>query len=110
MLLGSEDVSKEIRSPEATAAVSTLAAHPRVRVVIVRHQRQWVAGHHLPAVVEGRDIGTVVFPDALLKVWLEASPAERVRRRAAETGQPSAKVKGSSPVVTMPTQPEPPRR
>lgn len=94
MLLGSEDVTEEIRSPEATAAVSTLAAHPRVRVVIVRQQRQWVAGHHLPAVVEGRDIGTVVFPDALLKVWLEASPAERGRRRAAETGQPLTRVQG----------------
>lgn len=82
-----EDVTEEIRSSAVTAAVSTLAAHPRVRVVIVREQRLWVAGHHQPAVVEGRDIGTVVFPDALLKVWLEASPPERVRRRAEETGQ-----------------------
>jgi cytidylate kinase len=87
MLLGSEDVSEEIRTPEVTAAVSTLAAHARLRAVIVRQQRQWVASQHLPAVVEGRDIGTVVFPDALLKVWLEASPVERVRRRASETGQ-----------------------
>lgn len=87
-----EDVSEEIRSSEVTAAVSTVAAHPRVRVVIVREQRRWVAGHHQPAVVEGRDIGTVVFPDAVLKVWLEASPPERVRRRAEETGQSTKEV------------------
>jgi cytidylate kinase len=86
MLLASEDVSVAIRSADVTTGVSAVAAHPRVRKVIVRQQQQWVAGHHLPAVVEGRDIGTVVFPDAMLKIWLEASETERVRRRAAETG------------------------
>lgn len=94
MMLSSEDVSDEIRSAAVTAGVSTLAAHPRVRALIVRHQRQWVSGHHQPAVVEGRDIGTVVFPEALLKVWLEASMSERVRRRAEETGQPETEVEG----------------
>lgn len=54
---------------------------------MVRLQREWVAGHRGNAVVEGRDIGTVVFPEADLKVWLLANPGERARRRAEETGQ-----------------------
>jgi cytidylate kinase len=92
MYLDGEDVSEAIRSPEVTAAVSDVAAHPAVRRILVRHQRQWVAGHQGPVVVEGRDIGSVVFPDADLKIWLVASPAERARRRAAETGEGLAEV------------------
>ncbi|CAN5126113.1 MAG: (d)CMP kinase [Acidimicrobiia bacterium] len=94
MLLNGEAVSEEIRSAEVTAAASTVAAHGRVRAVIVRQQRQWVAGQKQPVVVEGRDIGTVVFPAAELKIWLEASESERVRRRAEETGQPEEEVEG----------------
>jgi cytidylate kinase len=59
------DVSVEIRGPEATTAVSTVAAHPAVRSVLVGQQRSWVERHG-GGVVEGRDIGTVVFPDAPL--------------------------------------------
>jgi len=74
------DVSAEIRGPEVTAAVSTVAAQPAVREVLVAHQRAWVTEHG-GGVVEGRDIGTVVFPAALLKVYLTASDDERARRR-----------------------------
>ena len=74
------DISAEIRGPEVTAAVSTVAALPAVRAVLVARQREWVAEHG-GGVVEGRDIGTVVFPDARLKVYLTASDEERARRR-----------------------------
>jgi len=74
------DVSAEIRGPEATTAVSTVAAHPAVRSVLVAQQRDWV-NRHGGGVVEGRDIGTVVFPNAPLKVFLTASDEERARRR-----------------------------
>jgi cytidylate kinase len=78
--LDGRDVSAEIRRPAVTAAVSTVSAHPAVRAVLVGRQRAWAdaAGG---AVVEGRDIGTVVFPDAVVKAFLTASEAERARRR-----------------------------
>jgi cytidylate kinase len=78
--LDGTDVSREIRAPGVTAAVSVVSAHPAVREVLVRRQRDWVA-HHRGGVVEGRDIGTVVFPDAPVKVFLIASDEERARRR-----------------------------
>ena len=78
--LDGRDVSAEIRGPEVTQAVSTVAAHPAVREVLVAQQRAWVAAHS-GGVVEGRDIGTVVFPDAVLKVFLTASDAVRAERR-----------------------------
>ncbi|HEX4491793.1 MAG TPA: (d)CMP kinase [Acidimicrobiia bacterium] len=74
------DVSAAIRGPEVTAAVSTVSAHPAVRAVLVARQRAWVAQRG-GGVVEGRDIGTVVFPDARVKVYLTASDEERARRR-----------------------------
>jgi CMP/dCMP kinase len=77
------DVSADIRGPEATTAVSTVAAHPAVRSVLVARQRAWVE-RHAGGVVEGRDIGTVVFPNAPLKVFLTASDEERARRRQRE--------------------------
>jgi cytidylate kinase len=86
MFLDGEDVSSAIRTQEVTAAVSAVAAHPGVRRHLVREQRKWVEGQGANTVVEGRDIGSVVFPDAKLKVWLMASPTERARRRARETG------------------------
>jgi cytidylate kinase len=79
-VLDGDDVSTEIRGPEVTAAVSTVAAHPAVRAELVARQRAWVA-HHDGGVVEGRDIGSVVFPDAPVKVFLTASDEERARRR-----------------------------
>ena len=87
MFLDGQDVSSEIRSAVVTAAVSEVSALPAVRDVMVAHQRRWVASHGKDAVVEGRDIGTVVFPEADLKVWLSASAEERARRRALQTGE-----------------------
>lgn len=77
------DVTEAIRTPEVSGAVSLVAANPGVRATLVARQRAWVAARG-GAVVEGRDIATVVFPDADLKVYLTASPAERARRRAEE--------------------------
>jgi cytidylate kinase len=79
-LLDGRQVFWELRTPEVTAAVSQVSAHPQVRAVLVARQRAWVADHG-GGVVEGRDIGTVVFPDAPLKVFLTASEEERARRR-----------------------------
>jgi cytidylate kinase len=78
--LDGRDVTAAIRSPEVTATVSIASAHPEVRRELVTRQRAWV-DQHGGGVVEGRDIGTVVFPDATLKVYLDASDAERARRR-----------------------------
>src|SRR5687768_13866076 len=80
------DATKAIRSPEVTRAVTAAAANPDVRAEMVRRQRAWVE-EHKGGVVEGRDIGSVVFPDARLKVFLTADPEERARRRAAEAGE-----------------------
>jgi cytidylate kinase len=78
--LDGRDVSTEIRGPVVTATVSTVSAHPEVRTLLVAQQRAWV-DRHGGGVVEGRDIGTVVFPDAPVKVFLTASDEERARRR-----------------------------
>lgn len=78
--LDGRDVTDEIRGPAVTAAVSLVSAHPGVREVMVARQRAWVDRHD-GGVVEGRDIGTVVFPDATVKVFLTASDEERARRR-----------------------------
>ena len=77
------DVTSEIRGPEVSANVSVVAAHPGVRRRLVGLQREWMQRHG-GGVVEGRDIGTVVFPDAPLKIYLTASPEVRARRRAGE--------------------------
>lgn len=79
------DVTREIRSDQINRAVSHVAAISGVRAVLREQQRTWVATHG-GGVVEGRDIGTVVFPDATLKVFLTASPEVRARRRVAESG------------------------
>jgi 3-phosphoshikimate 1-carboxyvinyltransferase len=80
------DVTEEIRSPEVSRAVSAVAANPEVRRHLVERQRRWAADHG-GGVVEGRDIGTVVFPAADLKVFLTATPEERARRRHEETAE-----------------------
>lgn len=79
------DATEAIRGAEVTAAVSTVAAVAEVRKELVERQRAWVAERG-GGVVEGRDIGSVVFPDARLKVYLTASPEVRARRRAGEIG------------------------
>lgn len=78
--LGEEDVSAQIRGAEVTRAVSAVSAVPAVRARMVELQRRLAAGES-SVVVEGRDIGTVVLPDADLKVFLTASPETRARRR-----------------------------
>jgi cytidylate kinase len=80
---GGTDITAAIRGPEVSAAVSTVAANPEVRAALVQHQRRWVAQRG-GGVVEGRDIGSVVFPEADLKVFLTATPEERARRRPEE--------------------------
>jgi CMP/dCMP kinase len=77
------DASIEIWGPEVSRAVSLVAANPGVRAELVRRQREW-AHERDGGVLEGRDIGTVVFPDAVLKVYLSARPDIRAERRAAE--------------------------
>ncbi len=84
VLLDGRDVSREIRAPEVSAAASVVAADPAVREALVAKQRELIA--HGDWVAEGRDIGTVVAPDAAVKVFLAADPRERARRRAAELG------------------------
>lgn len=82
VLLDGRDVSEEIRAPEVSEAASVVAADPDVRAALVAKQRELIARGDW--VAEGRDIGTVVAPDAELKVFLTADPRERARRRAAE--------------------------
>jgi cytidylate kinase len=77
------DASIEIRGPEVTKAVSAVAAHPGVRRQMVSRQREWIRAHG-GGVVEGRDIGSEVWPDAELKVYLTADLAVRAARRKAE--------------------------
>jgi cytidylate kinase len=78
--LDGRDVSREIRGPAVSAGVSTVSAHPEVRKLLRSRQRAW-AEERGGGVVEGRDIGTIVFADAPLKVFLTASDDERARRR-----------------------------
>lgn len=85
VLVDGEDATAAIRGAEVTRAVTAVAANPAVRAELVRRQQAWAAERG-GGVVEGRDIGTVVFPDADLKVYLTADESERLRRRAAEAG------------------------
>jgi cytidylate kinase len=90
IVLDGRDVTQQIRAPEVSEAASRIAADPAVREAVVAHQRRllregdWVA--------EGRDIGSVVAPQAEVKVFLTAEPEERARRRAAELGLDPARV------------------
>jgi cytidylate kinase len=80
--IAGEDVTERIREPEIDAAVPVVARHPEVREVMRRRQRE--LGRSGDCVIEGRDIGVVVVPDAEVKIWLVADPAVRARRRHAE--------------------------
>ncbi len=86
VLLDREDVSDAIRSPEISALASRVSVHPGVREAMVMRQRDLISRG--PYVAEGRDIGTVVSPEAPLKVFLVADDEERARRRAAESDRP----------------------
>ncbi len=85
VMINGLDATTAIRSSEVTGAVSTVAANSQVRTELRERQRQWIADHN-GGVVEGRDIGSVVFPDATLKVYLTASPIVRAKRRVAQSG------------------------
>jgi cytidylate kinase len=84
VIANGEDVTEAIRAPEVSEAASRVATNDRVRAALVRKQRELLDGGDW--VAEGRDIGTVVAPDAAVKVFLNADPAERARRRADELG------------------------
>ena len=90
VLLDGRDVSDDIRAPAVSEAASRVAADPAVRAALVARQRELVAVGDW--VAEGRDVGTVVAPDAAVKVFLYASPEARARRRAAELGADPAEV------------------
>ncbi len=88
--LDGRDVSEAIREPRVSEAASRVSVHAAVREAMVASQRELIAlGRY---VAEGRDIGTVVSPDAPLKIFLTASPQERARRRAEQTGEDPAAV------------------
>jgi len=97
--LNSEDVSTAIRTPEVTNGASRIAVIPGVRRAMVAKQRE--IGQKVSVVMEGRDIGTVVFPNADLKVFLDASIEERVRRRLAESRARGVEVSESALTAQM---------
>lgn len=82
VVIDGHDVAAAIRTPEIDRAAAAVARHPAVRRALVSRQREYGEGGGI--VMEGRDIGTVVFPDADVKIYLDASPDERARRRAAD--------------------------
>lgn len=92
------DVRSAIRTPEIDRAATAVARHPDVRRVLVARQRAYGEGGGV--VMEGRDIGTVVFPDADVKIYLDASPEERARRRAADPAHTSSKTAQLADVAT----------
>ena len=87
VFLNGEDVSAEIRSPEVSEAASEVSRIPAVRRAMVAKQRE--IGERASVVMEGRDIGSVVFPDATVKIFLDAAPEVRAERRAAESALPA---------------------
>ena len=93
-LLNGDDVSQLIRTPEIASIVSIIAAQSPVRTAMRHQQQKWI-GVHGGGVVEGRDIGTVVFPEAKVKIYLTASPEERAARRVGQNGGDIANVAAS---------------
>ena len=87
VLLNDEDVTSAIRTPEVSQAASEVSLVPAVRRALVQKQRE--IGGQVSIVMEGRDIGTVVFPDATVKIFLDAIPEERATRRANEVALPA---------------------
>ena len=88
VLLDGRDVSQRIREADVTAAASRVSVHPPVRQLMVARQRE--LGANGGVVMEGRDIGTAVFPDADVKIFLDADPAVRAERRVLQNGESSA--------------------
>jgi len=98
VVIDGHDVTAAIRTPEIDRAATTVARLPAVRRVLVARQQRYGAGGGI--VMEGRDIGTVVFPDADVKIYLDASPEERARRRASDPAHASSKASQFSDVAT----------
>ncbi|HET7619821.1 MAG TPA: (d)CMP kinase [Vicinamibacterales bacterium] len=98
VVIDGHDVGAAIRTPEIDAAAATVARHPAVRKVLVGRQRAY--GRDGAIVMEGRDIGTVVFPEADVKIYLDASPEERARRRAADPAHASSRGTALADVAT----------
>jgi cytidylate kinase len=90
VVIDGHDVTSAIRTPEIDRAAAATARLPKVRAALVERQRK--EGQSGGIVMEGRDIGTVVFPDADLKIYLDADPAERARRRAADPAHAGSQV------------------
>jgi CMP/dCMP kinase len=90
VLLNDEDVTEAIREPQVSEAASRVAVIPAVRRALLAKQREIAATANV--VMEGRDIGTVAFPNATLKIFLDADPGERARRRSDQLGQDNANV------------------
>lgn len=87
VVIAGVDETANIRTPEVSQGASKVAIHPEVRERLVSRQRNWVKNRE-GGVIEGRDIGTVVFPDADLKIFLTADPEERNRRRMTDASAP----------------------
>ncbi|MBI5638215.1 MAG: (d)CMP kinase [Nitrospinae bacterium] len=90
VFVNGREVTAAIRTPEIDASISAVSAHPGVREKMVAQQRG-IAQKHKTVIVEGRDAGSVVFPNADHKFFLSANPAERGKRRALQTGEPAEK-------------------
>jgi len=93
------DVAAAIRTPQIDAAAAAVSRQPRVREVLIAQQREM--GRDGSIVMEGRDIGTVVFPDADVKVFLDASPEERARRRAQDPAHTAGRTGSALQDVAM---------
>ena len=98
VVVDGHDVARQIRTPEIDKAATAVARHPAVRVALVRRQREMGQGGGI--VMEGRDIGTVVFPDADVKIFLTASPEERARRRAGDPAHAAAQTSALTEIAT----------
>ncbi|HEX5215205.1 MAG TPA: (d)CMP kinase [Vicinamibacterales bacterium] len=88
-LIDGHDVTAAIRTPAIDAAAAIVARHPEVRAVLVERQRAY--GRNGAVVMEGRDIGSVVFPDADVKIYLDAAPEERARRRSTDAAHAASR-------------------
>ena len=98
VMIDGHDVAREIRTTRIDAGATAVARHPAVRAVLVRRQREM--GRDGGVVMEGRDIGTVVFPDADVKIYLTASAEERARRRAADPAHAASQQAALTEIAT----------
>ena len=97
VVIDGHDVTDAIRTPAIDQAAAIVAQHQPVRAVLVERQRRYASGGGI--VMEGRDIGSVVFPDADVKVYLDAAPGERARRRSADAAHAAGRAIGSDGVA-----------